>query len=128
MRPDWIAFHVPDSRPKMIIIERTREWPRLPKMTGKRIPHIELLRISAMAAMEGLPNRVFAFRYGDKMHVIRHEAVSANPQVKPPTAFVEKFDIAPTVRIITEDIQSPDTALRDMQGNSGQYNSSNPRH
>jgi hypothetical protein len=112
----------------MLIIERTREWARLPKMTRKRVPHVELLRISAMAAMEGLPNRVFAFRYGHKMHVIRHKAVSANPQVKLPTAFVEEFDITPAVRIITEDIQSSDAALGDMQGNSRQYNSSDPRH
>src|SRR5579862_597365 len=88
MCSDWITFDIADSRPKMLIIERTREWSRLPKMTGKRVPHVELLRISAMATMEGLPNRVFAFRYGHKMHMIRHEAVSANPQVKSPTAFL----------------------------------------
>ena len=62
------------------------------------------------------------------MHVIRHEAVSANPQVTPPTAFAEQFDVTPAVRIITEDIQSSDAALGNMQGNSGQYNSSDPRH
>jgi hypothetical protein len=128
MCPDWIAFHVADRRPEMLIVERTRKWSRLPKVTGKYVPHVELLRINAMAAMEGLPKRVFAFRYGHKMHVIRHEAVSANPQVKPPTAFVQEFDITPAVRIITEDVQSSDTPLGDMQGNSGQHNSSDPRH
>src|SRR5215472_5298977 len=122
-------FHVADLGPKMLIVEHTREWSRLLKMTGKCVPHVELPRINAMAAtMEGLPKRVFALRYGHNMHVIRHEAVSANPQVKPPAAFGEEFDVTPAVRIITEDIQSPDAALGNMQGDSGQYDSSNPRH
>src|SRR5438128_4704771 len=102
MCSDWIAFHVADGSPKMLIIERTREWARLPKMTGKRVPHVELLRIGAMTTMEGLPNRVFAFRYGHKMDVIRHEAVSANPQLKSSAAFPQEFDITPAVRVITE--------------------------
>ena len=62
------------------------------------------------------------------MNVIRHEAVSANPQVVSPTAFVEQFDIAPAVRIITEDVQSADTALGNVQRNSRQYNSSDTWH
>ena len=119
MCSDWIAFDVADRRPKMPIIERTRERARLPEMTGKCVPHVELLRISAMAAMERLPDRVPAFRYGHEMHVIRHEAVSANPEVKPPTAFVEEFDVTQAIRVITEDVQSSDAALGYMQRNSG---------
>src|ERR1051326_8584291 len=93
MRADWIVFRIPDSCPEMLLIQRARERPRLPQVACKCISHVEVLGISAVTAMECPPNRIFVFRNCYEMDVIGHEAVGANPQVKPAAALLQKVDI-----------------------------------
>jgi hypothetical protein len=60
--------------------------------------------------------------------MIRHEAVSANPQMEPTAAFPQQFDVKLAVGIITKNIQSPDASLSDMQRYPGEDNTRDPWH
>jgi len=48
--------------------------------------------------------------------------------MKSPAAFPQELDVGVAVGLIAEDVEAPDSALRDMQGNSRKDNASDTRH
>jgi hypothetical protein len=95
----------------MRLIQRTREWARLPKMPAESVFHVELCRVRAVTAVQRSPNRIFAVRNGNQMDVGAHEAVCTDAKTESSGAFPEQADIDLTVGIIAKDIESSDSAL-----------------
>ncbi len=111
---NWIPFDVTDCCPEMLFVQHAREWPRLPEMTAECVLHVESRGIVAVTPVECPPKGIFILGNSHEMHMIAHEAVSANPKPEPAAAFPQEFDIASTVSLIAEDIETSNAALSDM--------------
>ena len=89
-------------------------------MPDEAILDVEMFGMRTVNAMEDSANGVDAFGDGDVMHVVGHETVSNDAQVKSATTISEQREVVDTVCFITKDIEPPGSPLSNVMGH--------PRH
>lgn len=123
-----IALDISDRRPKMSVIKHAGEGSSLEKVPADSVFSIEVHRIPAVAAVKSLPNSIRSFRDGDEVYVVCHQTIGADSKSMQETAFRKQTQVELSVFSITEDIETPDTALRDVVSSPGENNTRDSSH
>jgi len=91
-------------------------------MTAALFFVIQRQGVLGMSARQGLRERVLAFRHGDNMNVIIHQAIAQNLQAVPDGLPAKKAEIETAICIRIKYRLAIVTPLCDMVGNAGNDN------
>src|SRR5512136_2678491 len=97
-------------------------------MTTPILPEIYHAAVSPVRFTDPPSESVFTFRYGNEMHMIRHEAVSPDFHSVLPAPLCHDVDVLIVVVVAEEGWQTPIPTLCNMVGNAGCYNTSDTSH
>jgi hypothetical protein len=97
-------------------------------MTPPILPEIYHAAVSPVRFTDPSSESVFTFRYGNEMHMIRHEAVRPDFHSALATPFRHEVNIGIVVIITEEGWQTTIPTLRHMVGNACCYYTSDTGH
>lgn len=125
---DRIPFDIGERCPAIGVIHRARKESVLPQMTRFAAANMQPPRIIVVSTSERLGQTLCAFRHGNPVHMVAHQAKAHNGHAKAVTIGGEQgqvhLAVPMTEKHVTAIVSSLSNVVRNIQDN----NSSVPRH
>ena len=82
-RPNRIQFHIAQGGQKMVLVHRERRETPLPQIAPPPFAEVNVTRITPVRFADAATQPVERFRHGDRMDMIRHQAITLDTDPAP---------------------------------------------
>lgn len=127
-RPHWVELNIPDSYEKMAFVERVGFETTLPEVPAPFFTKVYPSGINPMGFAEGFGQGAFGPGNGNKMHMIRHQAVRPEIYLEFFEMVFEEPEVEDPVMVIEKSRLAAVSLLDNMVGDADHFKARTSRH